>query len=362
MIAHSSRVASPFAPYCIPRSRFGPSIWAPAQPLAQPPEVVAMDSRLHARIGAARLVLQEAAGAPHFASVSRSQTAALLELLQNAALPAESLADVSAAVMRLPLAAADLSAVLSAIAPASLPTGVRRRRLQCYEAILQYCTEQHWAALLSKSTPAAAKLELIMGRLVALGCRCPSETTLKLCASWWLVVAEPEHSLLQLTGPAKVGMLQAAKKEFQRAARGAPEAPTHLGCLPTSPAELLKSWPVIFNAAFGESVPVQPDRSVETRIIEFNRTYGCRGSRGSMSVVPIAAGPAEGAQMPLERLTAMFMEQQQRFMETCLGRGPATPVRRAPTIRFYDDEPLAVPEAFRGDLRSRTACGRRVGG
>ena len=53
--------------------------------------------------------------------------------------------------------------------------GKRRRSVQDYMSMHHYFSEQQWAALLDADTPGDVKLSAILGHMLRLGLRCPSE-------------------------------------------------------------------------------------------------------------------------------------------------------------------------------------------
>ena len=105
---------------------------------------------LKSRMGVARLVLEETAGAPSHKSLSKSQAAAIVSMASAAGgeLTTIDLADLSATAVGLKWAAdADLQLVLHALTPETkaLPPGRRRRSQQNYLCIASYGDDAFWA-------------------------------------------------------------------------------------------------------------------------------------------------------------------------------------------------------------------------
>ena len=118
----------------------------------------------------------------------------------------------------------------------------KRTSMPNYTSIVEFFTELEWESLLSERVSSAAKRELVLSRAVKLGCRCPSEPTLKRFTALCLVVsgesdgpsAQKHVSLLQL---------KALWKQLYR--RLAPP-PSFVVKLPISAEELERCHPEVF--------------------------------------------------------------------------------------------------------------------
>lgn len=155
-----------------------------------------------ARLGAARLVLHEHVGKPTHAGVSKLQLAAMAEVLSEGELSATERADLSNAALACEWHGQDAMAVLTAMVPPESQFVKRRRVQQSYENIVAYGTCELWDDLVSDVSP-AFKLQKILDLAFSLGLRCPTEPTIKLLTSWWVVSAETEAGIRRMTQPQK---------------------------------------------------------------------------------------------------------------------------------------------------------------
>ena len=145
---------------------------------------------------------------------------------------------------------------------------------------------------------------------ISLGLRLPSEPTLKLMTSIWIVCAESASNLQEMTGFAKHALYQHMKRSFDRSRRLASDPVTYVEVLPPKPLQLMQSHELLFKQCFKELLPV--DLVVpEAVILEFDQTYACRGggrSAESPKAVPtIATEVSPGSS--LERLASLFMDR-----------------------------------------------------
>jgi hypothetical protein len=216
--------------------------------------------------------------------------------------------------------------------------------------------------------------------LICLGCRCPSEHSVKLLCSLWLMVSEPAEELLKMTLDQKKVMLSHVKHTFEGLRKAAVDPPQWITTLPL-PLIFLRDYEGMYHAAFsGGQVPGQAGIDLKA-LTMLDMSYSCRG--GARSVVPMMGGmssssgsssSAMGLQValcdsPLERMANTFMSRmesmataQQRMMELILGgtsrssgspgpRGllalantdPASAVRRVPSFVFNQPQ-LALPD------------------
>jgi hypothetical protein len=160
-----------------------------------------MERQIRARLGAARMVLAEVAGQPHHESISKVQAAAFVASITLQQLPVNTVADLATEVLDIKWHPADLQRVLAALSPDYVPApGKRRRAMQSWEALLDYCTESDWETLLASDASSGAKMEMIIRVAVGIGLRCPTEPTIKFLTSWWLCCSsKPEDILRNIT-------------------------------------------------------------------------------------------------------------------------------------------------------------------
>lgn len=249
-------------------------------------------------------------------------------------------------------------------------------------------------ALGDRATGSSAQLDLILQHLLALGCRCPAEPTMKFVTSWWLCMSEAPESLMAMSAPTKHAMLRGTKRSFDRLRRMAPAPPVHIARLPHAPSEFLRDYPTMYAAAFGDKSPVAFDglscglefgnlgrcvgrhksaiahgggrhlcvndrpegmpriqtTSVEGNILAQVRmvdmSFTCRRSREVPLVAFSANGPGNAGAM--ERIAAQILEGQQRMLAAMMGEREKpvpinfAPVRRAPTLRLGEQWPTPL--------------------
>jgi hypothetical protein len=218
-----------------------------------------------ARLAAARAVLGGQVGQAGHAQFSKLQALAVIDLVNKAQYTAEELSTLSAIVADVPFAPDDRTAILTAMTAAangvtSLPAGKRRRSQQNYLGFVNYFTDTDWDQLCDVNLESAAKLTLIIAVVLALGLRCPSEHTIKLLCSFYLVVTEDPVSLLRMDPGAKLSMLIYVKSQFQSAVKRVQDPPAWLERLPDTPMELFRDFPAVYTVRFGTTLLASPAR------------------------------------------------------------------------------------------------------
>ena len=275
-----------------------------------------------ARLGAARLVLHEHVGKPAHAGVSKLQLAAMAEVLSEGELSATERADLPNAALACEWHGQDAMAVLTAMVPPESQFVKRSRVQQSYENIVAYGTCELWDDLVSDVSP-AFKLQKILDLAFSLGLRCPTEPTIKLLTSWWVVSAETEAGIRRMTQPQKHVFLMHCKSEISRARKMCPESVVHLLKLPADPIVLLRDYPLLYQASFRHpAVPVLPRTDVHT-IMAYDMSYSCRGSsKAKLQMEGSAASPASGSiDASLQKVTETLASQQQFLMQLVMAGG-----------------------------------------
>jgi hypothetical protein len=202
--------------------------------------------------------------------------------------------------------------------------------------------------------PGSCKLNLILQLAIGLGCRLPTEPSMKWMTSWWLAIAEQPSEVAKMDASAKKAMLVHVKATFDGL------------------RDSLRLYQVVFAA---DAHPVIPAMSMQV-IAAIDMTYGCRGGAAKLQPQsPANIPPAIQLQLgdsPMERMAGMMFQRmesmmagQQRFMEMQMGSShrPSprplaalagnTPlmIRKLPTIGFGGASCLALgddspPAAF----------------
>jgi hypothetical protein len=222
-----------------------------------------------------------------------------------------------------------------------------------------------WEQLASE-VPSSSKLTLLLDLLICLGCRCPSEHSVKLLCSLWLMVSEPAEELLKMTLDQKKVMLSHVKHTFEGLRKAAVDPPQWITTLPL-PLIFLRDYEGMYHAAFsGGQVPGQAGIDLKA-LTMLDMSYSCRG--GARSVVPMMGGMSSSSDSSLERMANTFMSRmesmataQQRMMELMLcstsrnsgspgprsllalaNTDPASAARRVPSFIFNPPQ-LALPD------------------
>ena len=113
-----------------------------------------MASAIKVRLGAVRCHLQGLQGTPQHAANSRTQSAALVDVLCSsmALLTNEEKAHIAVVLSTIPWAAGDDAAILSLLMSGTSSTLVNRRPQQDFRAIVDHITTDMWQQLLDKET------------------------------------------------------------------------------------------------------------------------------------------------------------------------------------------------------------------
>ena len=179
-----------------------------------------MDRAIAGRLGAACLVVQQAAGTPSHKAVSRVQAHALAELLKKATLTPEALVIASERVAAIPWHGSDKDDLLMVMLPPKVGGGrTHRSSLQNYMALPTYFNQSEWDMLVNADN-STIKLQCILGVGMRLCLRNPSEPTMKFLASFWAVVAESPDMRAQMSQQHKIGLLQYCKQRSCPSAQG----------------------------------------------------------------------------------------------------------------------------------------------
>ena len=156
-----------------------------------------MDRALKARIGTARLLLQEHSSGPSHKAVSAIQMAAILDMVSTQKLTNIDKSAVCEMVLEVNWYEGHLDKLLGELAEdADEPRKAKRRQLQDFMAIAMYGSRQFWDRMMAESTGKDEKLSLLIGLCISLGLRLPSEPTFKLLCSLWMFMSETREQLM----------------------------------------------------------------------------------------------------------------------------------------------------------------------
>ena len=136
---------------------------------------------IRGRIGAARVVSEAAAGTPQHGALSKSQAGAVLDTgrRNQGDLSSEDRASLVQLAASVDWHVDDTIKVLDALS-GSQSDAKNRRGGQDFTTIPHYLDEQRWGIFGDKDVSLSCKEEVLMELAKALGCRCPSEPSLKL--------------------------------------------------------------------------------------------------------------------------------------------------------------------------------------
>ncbi len=285
---------------------------------------------------------QHVAGSGLHETVSRLQAAAIMELIGQSTLSSQARADLSGTVLAMNLHQPDMHAVLGALGDGvAVATLAKRRRIQQnWMAVHNYGTAEFWTRLQDPAMPGSCKLDLILQPAIGLGCRLPTEPSIKWMTSWWLSVAEEPSEVARMDGAAKKTMLAHVKATFDGLRKAAGDPVLFLEKLPENAVVFLRDAPSLYHVCFVAGPPVVPAMSIQN-IAAIDMTYGCRG--GAAKLQPQAASqlalPNVSLQLgdsPMERMASMMFQRmeamatnQQRLMEMAMTGGVAGAGHRA---------------------------------
>jgi hypothetical protein len=309
---------------------------------------------IKARVGAARLLLeQHVAGSAIHVTVSRLQAAAIIEVIGKSSLSNQVRADLSGTVLALNLHQPDMQAILGALSDGVASSLAKRRRVQQnWMAVHNYGTAEFWMRLKDPAMPGSCKLNLILQLAIGLGCRLPTEPSMKWMTSWWLSIAEEQSEVAKMDSSAKRAMLVHVKATFDGLRKAAGDPVVFLEKLPDSPVILLRDSPSLYHGVFAaDAHPVIPAMSMQV-IAALDMSYGCRGGVSKLqpqAMIPQVATPEASLQLgnsPMERMASMMFQRmeamatsQQRIMEMAM-TGPSHRASPRPLAALADTSPL----------------------
>ena len=279
---------------------------------------------IKARLGAARLLLEGMPVRPsseeHRLASATQRIAVVAAINEHNALHAEERADLSAMALKVPWAEEDKLMILSKLVQEEPEKMQRaRREQQDFESCPWYFTADEWEVLLDASLPQIVKRDSLVRRCVALGLRCPTETTKKLIASMWMIVSEPHKpNLLKLTPSSKVAIKKDVSKAFEVARKKLPPPAVYLAKLPARPQDLKRERPDFFATAYPSGEPVESKLDYAF-LRKFDNSYsrrgeGASGSCHSGAVASVGQDPTQIMQTMLQQMLmqGMNMMQQQQ--------------------------------------------------
>ena len=311
---------------------------------------------VRARVGAARVILAQHEGLDTHGAISRVQAAALADLFRTNALSPEACAMVADDLCRMNWHKDDARGLLDMLAPPKPPAALKRRRSQQnYLSILHFFTGPMWDIFLSAEESSETKKAMLLQFCIDLGLRCPTEHSIKLLTSIWVVLSETRDSLSKMTASSKFTLFKHFKGAFDRARRLAPDPVAYIEVLPSKPLLLLQQHPDLFKLCFKDSSPEDPRCDV-MEIHRFDQSYACRNggkcadsASQSAPVLDLAPGTSGSNIM---QIASLFMDRfeslqqsQQRMVELFMGQsagGRGSSLRSLAAIHDAQGLPLGT--------------------
>ena len=262
-------------------------------------------------------MLEQQQHKPHYIHMSLLQSRAVVDLIDKAEIDADAKVDLASAAAAVQWADPSHGAkVLEALAEdCALPVRKRRRGAQNYMALVEYFTEPMWDGLMNHAVSPDAKLNVMIQHLTRLGMKCPTEPSLKMMCSLWIILTTPPTALSGMDTATKIIKLKHVKTTFDQVRRRTAEPQCWCTQLPDMPAEMLRDFPVLYKQAFGDhTTPCRPKIQGEV-VHSFDLSYTCRG--GLKSMVAFASGAV--SQSPPHSLSTMRVGMPSGGGFDCMG-------------------------------------------
>jgi hypothetical protein len=325
-------------------------IWPSSRTRISPSFLDEMAREIRARIGSARLLLDVVAGQPSHLAASRTQCVALVETVKRSSVSVDERATLSELALGVQWAGVDGKIVAEAFVPALKG---QRHKMQDWQCIHEYFLESEWDHMLGVHATLSSRIEVLLNRAIKLGCRCPSEHTLKHMTSFLLVLSEPADRLGLVNASQKSDLMQHIKGEFKKWARRADEPVEYMLQLPACVNTLRQLHPMVINIAYSSGQSPIPCRIDIKLVHSVNFSFKCRGGNAASSqgVPVLQLGGQLGGQGlgQLERFASCMMEgmsrmqaTQTRLMDCFLGQGSASHAQLPTLANMVDRRPLAA--------------------
>ena len=226
-----------------------------------------------------RLLLEHAKDEPHFQSLSKIQATAIADMCTEE-LSSEIKGLLAVDVVQINWAKPEHpELVLSKLASSDgrcAKKARRRRDQQNYNFLPLYFSSEMWDALLSKEVSPDAKLQAILLHAIRVGLRLPTEPSMKLMCSLWVLASSEPSELNRMDVVSKALRLHRVKDEFDKLRKKIGDPVVWVDVLPGNPCDFAANFRPLYDLAFGTSPPVQP--LIPSDVIQaFDMTYNCRG-------------------------------------------------------------------------------------
>ena len=135
--------------------------------------------RVHSKPGSAVPAFSYRIAMPQIGLHSTVQAKAMLDLLQREAVVEENIATVTQLVSDCRFEPRDAQSIYDVLVTSADNPSSQRRKAQDFTTVLDYFTSLDWKILTSTDTNESTKTMAVIGRMLSLGCRCPSEPSLR---------------------------------------------------------------------------------------------------------------------------------------------------------------------------------------
>ena len=259
---------------------------------------------LLARLEAAEKLLRTAT--THKTTISKLQSAAVIDLIQDyfqkAEVDASLMATISDKVLSINWCDEHLQAILSSLAGGSAKP--KRRMQQDSQSICSFLTQTQWDHLKLPDAELSTRIEFFLKSAIRLGCKNPSEPTIKRFVSICMVLHFDSKTLMTLTMDSKKAMLKHAKTTHARLSRYV-EPAVYLLKLPASPSALKIDHPKHYAEIYVDELPVQSQVS-EAVVLSVDASYQCRGGSNNTQLA-MNSVPANGDMQAMMQMMMQFM-------------------------------------------------------
>ena len=241
---------------------------------------------LRARLGAARIVLEDHVGRPTHGPVSRTQRAAFLSVLSRVTglgpLERESLVSMA---LEANWDSKDTELVVEAIAPSTSCVPKQRSKQQEAAFLVQFFTEWEWVnILLAVDVDALTKMTLILTRATDLGIRIPTEPTFKLWTAFFLVLTETPEALMKMAAHQKHAVKTSLTTSFRRMVRSHLDPSLFKEVVLPPVEEYRLRFPALFASVFPDQGPV-PSKVHAYKLAHVDASFKCRKD-GESQIAP----------------------------------------------------------------------------
>lgn len=249
-------------------------------------------------VAASAALLNVLQGRPGFAEASRTERLRLQGLICGSrGLQTAELAAIAQAVQEAPFEDGDRAGLLDTVASAATAPLARsmsreavlsgRAPLQNYEALWKFLPQWVWDAIREGNA------EKMVGFLMTLGLRNPSEATGKVAALSFLAGSEGMDKAVAMDGTARMTTMNVFKKMIRDAAKASPRPLVLLTALPESPAHLLADQRLLYESAYANGGPAEaPFTEVQLQVLSVGTR--CRAIKRPLALAP------PGAPAPLQ--------------------------------------------------------------